>query len=565
MAENKKINSEDNEPRKTDALHDENSQTDAENPALADASENSENSEKSKNSDTSENSETTENEKEPNEMTSKSDIKDKKPKKSFIKNHKKSLITLSLAVIVAASAYSIYVTSYDKIMPGTYIENIKLSGMTQEEAESVLSSIYTEDKIQDKTINFSCKDSTSNILVKNLAIEFKPAQMASDAYSCGREKDGFFSKLKSFTMSLFNKNQIRPAMDYDTQALTGAISDICSPYEIEPLGYTYRIADPNSIVIAKPRDGIKVDMEEAVKTVEDEICSFTFGDIEFVPMSVKAPKLNLDEFYNYIVSPATDAYYAKDENNKVYVVPGKPQVVVNKSDIENAVNQSLSEYTVPVQTVNSAVTTEFLESILYSDILGTYSTNYGGSSAARASNIQTASKTIDGVELLPGERFDFNKIVGERKASTGYLPAPVYVVKNGETVSEIDYGGGICQVSSTIYCAVSRAKLRVINRVSHSKGVSYVPQGMDATVSWGGPEFIFENSTNYPIKINITASGGIVTVKISGSVATKPIVRLESETDGSSVSVTKITTNADGSETTEHISSNRVGDYPLVE
>ena len=117
------------------------------------------------------------------------------------------------------------------------------------------------------------------------------------------------------------------------------------PHEIEPLGYTFRIGDNNDIVIAKPQDGIKVDMESAIQLVIDQICSFNFGDIEFIPIKTKAPELDLDDFYNYITKPAEDASYAKDDNNKVYVVPGKPQIVVNKSEIKAAIEQPEDDYT----------------------------------------------------------------------------------------------------------------------------------------------------------------------------------------------------------------------------
>lgn len=491
-----------------------------------------------------------------NSSFEKTEIHKSKTKKHNINKGGRIAVAAASAIILASAAgYGLYVNSYDDIMPNTYIANVNLGGMTQEEALNALSQEYSEDKLEGKTINFLCMGDKSTIEVKNLAMQFKPEQMASDAYLHGREKTGFWSKLSEFTQSILGKHEIRPALTYDEQALIGSINDICSPHEREPLGYTFRVADSSNIVIAKPQDGIKVNIEKAVEKVEDEICTFNFGDIEFVPETTKAPKLDIDEFYNYITAPAEDATYAKDENNKVYVVPGKPQIVVNKSDIEAAVKQSEIEYSVPVQIVNSAVDADFLQSILYEDTLGSYSTNYGGSSAARASNIRTASNTINGIELLPGEQFDFNKIVGERKASTGYLQAPVYVVKNGETVSELDYGGGICQVSSTIYCAIARAGLKVITRVSHSKDVSYVPAGMDATVSWGGPEFIFKNSTDYPIRIFVDANGGILTVRVVGSIVKKPNVVLDVQNDGSSVTVTKTTVNSDGSQTSEVISS----------
>jgi conserved protein yoaR len=159
------------------------------------------------------------------------------------------------------------------------------------------------------------------------------------------------------------------------------------------------------------------------------------------------------------------------------------------------------------------------------------------------------------LELLPGEKFDFNDVVGKRSPDRGYQQAPVYVVKEGKTVSEVDYGGGICQVSSTLFCAINRAGLDVIARTSHSKDVAYVPKGMDATVSWGGPEFIFKNSTNYPVRILIDASGGVLSVRVVGSNVSKPKINLDVQNDGNSITVIKTTTSSDGSTTQETISS----------
>lgn len=465
-------------------------------------------------------------------------------------------------IAVASVGYVAYVGAYDKVMPNTYVDTVKVGGMTQTEAANVLGAAYSPDKIAGKTINFHCKDSVSSINVDNLFMVFEPEKMAAGAFAYGREKPGFFYKLKNFTAGLFSKKEITPAASYDEGALAGAISDICSPYEREPLGYTYRLGDNNNIIIAKPQQGAKVDMDDAINKVIDDIFDFKFEDITFEPQIVEAEPLDLDAFYGYITAPATDASYAKDANNKVYVVPSKPQIVVSKSEIEKAVNQSEIEYSVPVQVVQPAVDTAFLQSIMYEDTLGTYTTYYGGSSAARSSNIAISSNTISGLELLPGERFDFNKVVGKRTPDRGYLPAPVYVIKDGETVSEIDYGGGICQVSSTIFCAVDKAKLKVVARTSHSKDVAYVPEGMDATVSWGGPEFIFENSTKYPIRIFVSAGGGSLTARIVGSRAAAPNIKIETSNDGSNVVVTKTTAAADGS-TYQEVFDSKTPPLPL--
>ncbi len=467
-----------------------------------------------------------------------------------------AVVCAAAVLFLAAAGYCVYAGTYDKIMPNTYIENLNVGGMTQDEAAAAVNNIYGEDKIAGKTVVFHCMDASSVINTDNLSMSFEAGKTAVDAYNSGRSGDGFFTRVADFTTDLFSSRRLVPAITYDEQALTGAISDLCAPFEREPLGYTFRLGENSDIIIAKPQQGVKIDMDAAVSKVIDQICTFTFGDVTFEPEITDAEPLDLDAFYNYITAPAVDAQYAKDENNKVYVVPSKPQIVVNKSDVERAVNQPDIEYSIPVQLVSPAVNAEYLQSIMYEDTLGTYSTNYGGSSAARANNISISSNTISGLELLPGERFDFNKIVGQRTPSRGYLPAPVYVIKDGETKSEMDYGGGICQVSSTIFCAVNRAGLNVISRTSHSKDVTYVPKGMDATVSWGGPEFIFENSTDYPIKIFVSAGGATLSVSIVGSKATPPNTVMDVKNDGNSIVVTKTTTDTDGTVTQEVFDSN---------
>ena len=112
--------------------------------------------------------------------------------------------------------------------------------------------------------------------------------------------------------------------------------------------------------------------------------------------------------------------------------------------------------------------------------------------------------------MNPGEVFDYNKTLGQRTTERGYKAANAYV--NGETVQTV--GGGICQVSSTIYYCALMADLEIVTRKNHSYPSSYIPLGMDATVSWGGPEFRFKNNYKYPIKIVATANGGDTTISI---------------------------------------------------
>ena len=116
------------------------------------------------------------------------------------------------------------------------------------------------------------------------------------------------------------------------------------------------------------------------------------------------------------------------------------------------------------------------------------------------------------VSLMPGETFSYNQTVGQRTLKAGFKEAGAYA--NGQVVSSV--GGGICQVSSTLYNAVLRANLDIVDRSNHMFAVGYVPIGTDATVSWGAPDFKFKNSRTYPIKIVASTSGRKCYIKIFG-------------------------------------------------
>ena len=148
----------------------------------------------------------------------------------------------------------------------------------------------------------------------------------------------------------------------------------------------------------------------------------------------------------------------------------------------------------------------------FRDLLCEYQTEHT-KNEKRNTNLDLACKAINGTVLAPGEEFDFNDVVGKRTKEKGYQYAPAY--SSGQTVATL--GGGICQVSSTIYYCCLIADLEIINRQPHSFVSSYMPMGMDATVSWNGPEFTFKNNTEYPIRIETWVADGYVHCKLIGT------------------------------------------------
>ncbi|TYR80746.1 hypothetical protein FZC66_10290 [Priestia megaterium] len=167
---------------------------------------------------------------------------------------------------------------------------------------------------------------------------------------------------------------------------------------------------------------------------------------------------------------------------------------------------------VPKILVYPKVDSELLSDIRVKQI-GRYDTYFNASNKNRSHNISLATEAINNYVVFPGKTFSFNKVVGQRTKEKGYLPAKIIV--RGEFSEGV--GGGICQVSSTLFNAVDRAGVQITQRYSHSKRVNYVPPGRDATVSWYGPDFNFKNHYNQPILIRANAQGSRVTVMVYSS------------------------------------------------
>jgi vancomycin resistance protein YoaR len=163
---------------------------------------------------------------------------------------------------------------------------------------------------------------------------------------------------------------------------------------------------------------------------------------------------------------------------------------------------------VPVQELHAAITKEMLNTIDYN--IASFYTNYLLSSPERTQNIELAARFINGKCLQPGEIFSFNNIVGERTKERGFKEAAVIV---GNKV-ESGYGGGICQVSSTLYNAVLKTGLKPVERAHHTLPAAYVDLGLDATVDWGSIDFKFKNTFNYPIYIEANTKNKVLYINI---------------------------------------------------
>ena len=195
---------------------------------------------------------------------------------------------------------------------------------------------------------------------------------------------------------------------------------------------------------------------------------------------------------NYLPSDAEAIGFDAETQMFIFGDPTSGQTLDREalySDIESAFEQGGGEVELKYDYTEGEVPVDGY------GLIATYTTDASTSSSARLHNIRLALSTINGTCVEPGEVFSFNGVVGERTKAAGYRPAPAY--SRMETVME--YGGGICQVSSTLYAAVEKAGLEIVERHSHSLKVTYIPKGMDATVDWGNKDFKFANNTSEAI------------------------------------------------------------------
>lgn len=205
-------------------------------------------------------------------------------------------------------------------------------------------------------------------------------------------------------------------------------------------------------------------------------------------------------------------------NNTLNIISEKQGTQVDIDQLIKIITKSnpkdLGVIQIPLEIINPEITKANLESQGVTGKISSYTTKYNPSEVNRTENLRLAIKAIDGTLLKPGDTFSFNDIVGERTARAGYKDA--FIIVNSKFVQGL--GGGICQVSSTLYNAVRQADLSVVERTSHSLPVTYVPSGFDATVAYGSLDFRFKNNTNNYILIRGSLANGIVTFNLYGKV-----------------------------------------------
>lgn len=269
--------------------------------------------------------------------------------------------------------------------------------------------------------------------------------------------------------------------------------------------------------------GIDLDQE---KTMEDLGSHLGTGRSSRLKVDTQKAQHFLQEKLKKLNKPAINASY-KIENDKFVIIPAKNGRTVDIDRmIDDIRKHSLSEVpdriVVPMAVIPPKVTAEMAKVLAFDSIIGEWTTKFAVQEKNRSDNLSAAAKALDRKIIRPGEIFSFNNTVGPREPETGYKDA--YVIINGEYVQGI--GGGVCQVSSTLYNAVLLSNLKIAERMPHAVTVNYVAAGQDATVNYPNIDFKFENNTSGLLYLRSVVKNGALTLQIWGKKTDKS-VRIE--------------------------------------
>lgn len=319
--------------------------------------------------------------------------------------------------------------------------------------------------------------------------------------------------IKKLNRSLYKDEYIN--LDYSKKRYTLNLSDI---------NFKFKVEDAVNEAISIGRDN---DL-------------FTNVKIKFNLKLGESIKLNVDTDYDegklkeYIkslakeinISPVESSINVNNGNftvsKEIYGVRLNEENLFNKIN-EEIINKDFKDNEIPTESLNPKYTYEKLSNI--NTILGQYETKFNLKNQNRVNNIKLAINKINNVLIDSNEEFSFNNIIGKRSIEKGFKNAPIIV--NGEM--QLGMGGGICQVSSTVYNAALYSGLEIVQARNHSIPSGYIEKGRDATVSYGNIDLVFKNNYKYPIFIKNEVKDDKIITTIYGNENDKKIVDIKTE------------------------------------
>ena len=451
------------------------------------------------------------------------------------------LVVIVIAVIFIGSS-----DPYDgKILSNVYLGDINVGGMTKAQASSALKSAEVAYASTDMVAVIGSQE--LRFTPSDTKIKLKTKEAVNAAYAYGRtgtkqqqQQALELSQSEKHTIGLLSylsldADLIRSSLESFAASSGSTLTQ--TSYGLEGIAPDLHAdkfdptAPGQALVITMGTPGTGFDANTVFNQILDAYSLLSFRvEAASVETITEPDPIDLEAIYKEFYIEPVDASI---DPKTFEPIPG---VYGCRFDVEKAreltANAKPGEVIrIPMEYVEPAITDK---DVLYHDVLGECQTKHT-SNANRNTNLRLACEALNGLVLNPGETFSYNDALGQRTAAKGYKPAPAYV---GQELVD-DIGGGICQVSSTLYYAALVADMEIVSRTNHGFVSSYIPYGMDATVSWGGPDFKFRNSSNYPVKIEAYVADGYVHVAILGTDQRDYYVKLEYKITGTQEPDTK--------------------------
>lgn len=424
-------------------------------------------------------------------------------KRKYILYASIGIVALIVIILSIMLCYNIF---YNKIFSNIYISQIDISNLTKEEAISKINNELTE--VLNKEISLKCSDKEYAFALSEVGVKYDVEKAVEEAYQIGRSGNIFGNNIKMI-QTFFTQTNEDLDFSYEEEKFEELVNNINSQFS-SLVQSSYEVVE-DKLIIKKGATGTEIKSDVLKEKIINNIKELKFEPIE-VGVIVREPNaINIDEIHNEIYKEPVDAYYTKDPF-EVHESQNGVDFAISIDEAKALLEQEQEEYEIGLKVLYPNVTTAQIGTEAFPDLLSTCTTSYIVSKVGRTNNLKLASSKIDGYVLMPGDTFSYNKVVGERTIEAGFQMAGVY--SGGKEVEGL--GGGICQISSTLYNIVVKSNLEIVQRENHVFLPGYLPAGQDATVVWGAIDFKFKNTRKYPVKIVSSVGGGYVTMKLYG-------------------------------------------------
>ena len=441
----------------------------------------------------------------------KKNSRENKNEKKQINKAKKIIISIIIVAIVAllfSTVFALTNMNNEKNISGVTIKGIEVSKLTKEEAIAKLETVYAEK--MNKNIMLQYEELESELNPTLMEVNYDIEKAVNEAYSLGRNGNIFINNY-NILGTLIGKRDFNVDMTMNEETTKQTINDVGANLPGILIESSYSVED-DELIITRGKEGVVINSDILLSEVKEMLNDIheTENVIE-IPVETKTPQeIDVDKIHSEIYQEAQDAYYTK-EPFTVY-----PEIEGIDFDVEKAKEMIASEvkdeYVIELIITKPKITLEDIGTEAFPDRLSTFSTKYNASDKDRTTNLVIACRKLNGKVIMPGETFSYNETLGPRTYAAGYRNGKIY--ENGQVVDGL--GGGICQISSTLYNAALMSDMEIVERRNHQFVTSYVDKGRDATVVYGATDFRFKNTRTYPIRLVASATGGVATVSVYG-------------------------------------------------